>query len=113
MGEFCPLTRIIKFRLKVQSLTFQLVTFQVEERDLGGGDVNLFARLKPRLVDDVRGQEDAPRALRPDHGHDRLRHRLRRLLVRHAQPLPHACHGAHGRLPELAGGNGVYIFDKF
>ena len=82
--------------------------FQVLDRHgLGNGDLVLVARPGPRLVGGVVGQADDLRALRPLHGSDVLRRRLRRTLLPHAAPLPRGGHGAHGRLPELAGDNAI------
>ena len=87
---------------------FSNSAFQVLSRDgLGNGDLVLVARPGSRLVGDVVGQADDLRALRPRHGSDVLRRRLRRTLLLHAAHLPHGGHGAHGRLPELAGDNAI------
>ena len=89
-------------------LMFSNSAFQVLDRHgLGNGDLVLVARPGPRLVGGVVGQADDLRALRPLHGSDVLRRRLRRTLLPHAAPLPHGGHGAHGRLPELAGDNAI------
>ena len=79
----------------------------LDRHGLGNGDLVLVARPGPRLVGGVVGQADDLRALRPLHGSDVLRRRLRRTLLPHAAPLPHGGHGAHGRLPELAGENAI------
>ena len=80
----------------------------LDRHGLGNGDLLvLVARPGPRLVGGVVGQADDLRALRPLHGSDVLRRRLRRTLLPHAAPLPHGGHGAHGRLPELAGDNAI------
>ena len=87
---------------------FSNSAFQVLSRDgLGNGDLVLVARSGPRLVGGVVVQADNLRALRPLHGSDVLRRRLRRTLLLHAAHLPHGGHGAHGRLPELAGDNAI------
>ena len=80
----------------------------LDRHGLGNGVLLvLVARPGPRLVGGVVGQADDLRALRPLHGSDVLRRRLRRTLLPHAAPLPHGGHGAHGRLPELAGDNAI------
>ena len=87
---------------------FSNSAFQVLDRGgIGNGVLLVVARPGPRLVGGVVGQADDLRALRPLHGSDVLRRRLRRTLLLHAAPLPHGGHGAHGRLPELAGDNAI------